>query len=280
MNKSTDAKPFLKWVGGKSGLLSQLERFIPSDFCRYYEPFLGGGALFFRLRPSRAFLNDINETLISTYRHIKENPEKVMASLKKLESQYFDADTKGKNKLYYDVRVRYNSNKVGSLNRSVYLMFLNKTGYNGLYRENSTGGYNVPFGKYKKPAILGNGNIMAVHKLLKHTALTHKPFHQAVKNAKKGDFIYFDPPYHPLNDTSKFTNYTEHDFTKKDQLKLRDVFRELDKKGCYVMLSNSHSKFITDIYKGYRQEVVMASRAINCKAHGRGKIKELLILNY
>lgn len=280
MKKSTEAKPFLKWVGGKAGLMSQLERFIPKEYNRYFEPFLGGGALFFKLQPQKASLNDINETLISTYKHIKDNPKKVVALLKKLETQYFQSNDEQKNELYYSIREKYNSSKIGTLNRSVYLMFLNKTGYNGLYRENSTGGFNVPFGRYKKPAILGNGNTMAVHELLKHATLTHKPFYEAVKGAKKGDFVYFDPPYHPLNGTSKFTNYTEHDFTEKDQLKLRDVFRELDKKGCYVMLSNSHSKFIIDIYKGYRQEIVMASRAINCKAHGRGKIKELVILNY
>lgn len=280
MKNEIKVKPFLKWVGGKGGLLEQLEKHIPENFNRYFEPFLGGGALFFRLQPKQAFLNDINKSLISTYQHIKLNPKEIISSLKGLENSYYSKNDEERSNFYYEIREKYNASEVGSLKRSVYLMFLNKAGYNGLYRENSTGGYNVPFGRYKNPKILDTENILEVSKLLSKTTFYHKSFYDAVKNAKKGDFVYFDPPYHPLNGTSKFTSYTEHDFNENDQIKLRDLFVELDKRGCYVMLSNSHSKFIIDLYKKYRQEVVMASRAINCKAKGRGKIKELVIMNY
>jgi len=149
-----------------------------------------------------------------------------------------------------------------------------------MYRENSKGKFNVPFGRYKNPKILDEKNILAVSKLLTNAILSSCSFEKAVENAKKGDFIYFDPPYHPLSITSNFTSYSNGGFTKEDQIKLRDVFKDLDGKGCFIMLSNSDTKFIREIYEGFTQKTILAARSINCKAAGRGKINELLIMNY
>ncbi|MEI7891225.1 MAG: DNA adenine methylase [bacterium] len=274
------ARPFLKWVGGKAQLLSQFEKYYPKDFNNYFEPFIGGGALFFSLNPTKAHINDVNTTLIATYKNIKNNSEDIIKILKKLHDKYQKSDDVARSDFFYDIREKFNSLSDTDLKKSAYLIFLNKTCFNGMYRENSKGGFNTPFGKYKNPTILDKENILRISKVLKNTKLTSVSFEKAVADAKKGDFIYFDPPYHPLSETAKFTSYHKDSFTKEDQLKLRDIFIELDKKGCYVMLSNSHTPFIEDIYKKYRQETVMANRAINCKASGRGKIKELLILNY
>jgi DNA adenine methylase len=279
-NKDIQARPFLKWVGGKAQLLSQFEQYYPKDFNNYFEPFIGGGALFFNLSPTKAHINDVNATLISAYKNIKNNPEEVMKILKKLETEYKNGDDESKKELFYKIREKFNYMPDSELKKSAYLIFLNKTCFNGMYRENSKGGFNTPFGKAKNPTILDRENILLVSKVLQHTKLTSVSFEKAVSEARKGDFVYFDPPYHPLTETAKFTSYHKDSFTKEDQLKLKDVFVELDKKGCYVMLSNSHTPFINDIYKKYRRETVMANRAINCKASGRGKIKELLILNY
>lgn len=279
-NKNIQARPFLKWVGGKAQLLSQFEQYYPKDFNNYFEPFIGGGALFFNLSPTKAHINDVNVTLISAYKNIKNKPEEVMKILKKLESEYKNGNEESQKELFYKIRDKFNNTSDAELKKSAYLIFLNKTCFNGMYRENSKGGFNTPFGKAKNPTILDRENILLVSKVLQHTKLTSVSFEKAVAEAKKGDFVYFDPPYHPLTETAKFTSYHKDSFTKEDQLKLRDVFDELDKRGCYVMLSNSHSPFINDIYKKYRRETVMANRAINCKASGRGKIKELLILNY
>lgn len=279
-NKDIQARPFLKWVGGKAQLLAQFEQYYPKDFNNYFEPFIGGGALFFNLSPTKAHINDVNATLISAYKNVKNNPEEVMKTLKKLEDEYKKGDEESKKDLFYKIREQFNKMSDKELKKSAYLIFLNKTCFNGMYRENSKGGFNTPFGKAKNPTILDRENILLVSKILKHTKLTSVSFENAVAEAKKGDFVYFDPPYHPLTETAKFTSYHKDSFTKDDQVRLRDVFVELDKRGCYIMLSNSHSPFISDLYKKYRCETVMANRAINCKASGRGKIKELLILNY
>jgi DNA adenine methylase len=278
--QNIQARPFLKWVGGKAQLLSQFEKYYPESFNNYFEPFIGGGALFFNLNPTMAHINDINATLIATYKSIKNNSEEIIKILKKLHDKYQKSDDVARSDFFYDIREKFNSLSSTDLKKSAYLIFLNKTCFNGMYRENSKGGFNTPFGKYKNPTILDRENILRISKVLKNTKLTSISFEEAVAEAKKGDFIYFDPPYYPLSETAKFTNYHKDSFTEEDQLKLRDVFVELDKRGCYVMLSNSYTPFVNDIYKKYRRETVMANRAINCKASGRGKIKELLILNY
>ncbi len=276
----TGARPFLKWVGGKSQLLSQLQRHYPKKYNRYFEPFVGGGAVYFDIQPKMAFINDINRTLITAYGHIQGKPNELIKLLRKLHTQYHELADDKRSDLYYEIRTKFNAIKDTSLEKSAYLIFLNKTGYNGMYRESSNGGYNVPFGKYKNPTILDEENIRAVSEALKEVVLTSFSFEEAVANTKKGDFVYFDPPYHPLNGTAKFTSYTEKKFLEDEQRKLRDVFVELDKRGCFVMMSNSHTDFIGKLYKGYKRHTVLANRAINCKADGRGKIKEYVITNY
>lgn len=278
--RAKTVKPFLKWVGGKTQLLSQLRTFYPTNFNRYFEPFLGGGAVFFDLKPKRASLNDINTTLITAYEHIQEQSDDLIRILRQLHTKYRAKSDEAKDKLYYEIRAKYNQLEDGSLDKTACLIFLNKTGFNGLYRESSNGGFNVPFGRYKNPAILDEDNIRAVADMLAGVTLTALSFEEAVTDAQAGDFVYFDPPYYPLNGTAKFTSYHEKKFLEDEQVKLRDVFAELDKRGCYVMMSNSYTDFINKLYDKFNKNTVLANRAINCKAEGRGKIKEFVITNY
>lgn len=274
------AKPFLKWVGGKGQLLEQFESLLPKKYNSYFEPFLGGGAVFFSVNPKKAHINDINETLVNAYSYIKNDVEKLIKSLKKLEKEFHSKDNELRKEFYYSLREKYNSLPQDDFKRSLYFLFFNKTAFNGVYRENSKGGFNVPIGSYKNPKIVDEENLRAVSEMLSNTKITSGSFADAVKNAKAGDFVYFDPPYHPLSETSSFTSYSKDSFSKDDQIKLRDLFMDLDKKGVYVMLSNSSAPFIQEIYSGYRQIPVFANRMINSKADKRGKISEVVIINY
>lgn len=274
------AKPFLKWVGGKGQLLEQFEPLLPKKYNSYFEPFIGGGAVFFSVNPKKAHINDINETLVNTYSYIKNDVEKLIKSLKKLEKEFQSKDDESRKEFYYSLREKYNSLPQDDFKRSLYFLFFNKTAFNGVYRENSKGGFNVPIGSYKNPKIVDEENLRAVSEMLSNTKITSGSFADAVKNAKAGDFVYFDPPYHPLSETSSFTSYSKDSFSKDDQIKLRDLFIDLDKKGVYVMLSNSSAPFIQEIYSGYRQIPVFANRMINSKADKRGKISEVVIINY
>jgi len=274
------AKPFLKWVGGKGQLLEQLESLFPEKYNSYFEPFIGGGAVFFALNPKKAHINDINKTLVKTYIHIKENIDGLIKSLKKLEKEFLFKNKKEREDFYYSTREEYNLLTHKDFKRSLYFLFLNKTAFNGVYRENSKGGFNVPMGSYENPKIVDVENLRAVSEILSNTKITSGSFVDAVKNAKAGDFVYFDPPYYPLSKTSKFTSYSKDNFSKEDQIKLRDLFIKLDKKGVYVMLSNSSAPFIQEIYSGYQQIPVYASRMINSRSDKRGKISEVVIINY
>jgi DNA adenine methylase len=277
--QTKNARPFLKWVGGKKQLLPSLREYYPKEYGKYFEPFLGGGAVFYDLQPKQALLNDINISLIGAYKDIKSQPQAVIKELRKLSKKYSLLSVDERKEFYYSIREKFNI-KTPSLLRTAYLIFLNKTCFNGMYRENSSGGFNVPFGTYKNPKILDEENILAVSSLLSKATLLSGSFKEAVKSAKKGDFIYFDPPYYPVTKTANFTSYNSNGFLEKEQEELRDLFVELDKKGCFVMLSNSYSDYISKLYKGYEQNVVTANRAINSKGSGRGKVKEYLILNY
>lgn len=270
-----EARPFIKWAGGKKQLLDKLLAFAPSSFENYFEPFLGGGAFFFKLsalgKIKKAHLNDCNTELITAYKTIKEKPLELIKELSS--GKYLNTE-----KDFYKIRAE---NPKNELEKTARFIYLNKTAFNGLYRVNSKGGFNVPFGKYKNPAILDKENILAVNKkALQTDELTCLDFEQAVEKSGKNDFVYFDPPYQPRSKTASFTQYTEKDFIEKDQQRLYNCFKRLDRKGCSVMLSNSYTEFIKDLYKEFNQKTVMASRAINCKAEGRGKIKELVITNY
>ncbi|MBU2103473.1 DNA adenine methylase [Patescibacteria group bacterium] len=280
MSFIVSAKPFIKWVGGKSQLLSQLEPYFPEKFGTYFEPFLGGGAVFYHLQPKKAVLNDINETLVQTYLYIKNEPSKLIKQLDALQKKYISTSTEERENFYYDIRSKYNKLPLSDSKRVIYFLFLNRTAFNGIHRENSKGEFNVPAGRYKNPRIVDPENLKAVSEMLQNVEILNSDFVSAVKKAKKGDFVYFDPPYHPLNDAPSFTSYHKNSFGKEEQAKLRDTFVELDKKGVYVMMSNSYTPFIKELYSDYRQLPVQASRMINARASGRGKINEIVVLNY
>lgn len=272
-------KPFVKWVGGKTKVLPQLFNFLPEKYDRYFEPFVGGGAFLFTLQPKKAYINDTNKVLMHMYRLLKESPTILIDLLEKIEKEYKETGDEQRKSYFLVIRERYNKEE-NMDNKAAFGMFLNKTCFNGMYRENSKGGFNVPFGKYRNPTILDKANLLNVSAFLKNVTLSAVTFEKAVEKARAGDFIYFDPPYYPLNKTSSFTSYTQDDFGELDQIKLKSVFEYLDKKGCKVMLSNSNSKFIKDLYKDYRIEKVKAARSINSKGSGRGKIEEVVVLNY
>ncbi|MDW8237271.1 MAG: DNA adenine methylase [Aquificaceae bacterium] len=265
-------KPFVKWAGGKRQLLRVIKRRIPSSYNRYIEPFVGGGALLFELLPKRAIINDINEELINAYLVIKNNLDELINSLKKHENS---------EDYYYHIR-SLKPHELNNIERDSRFIYLNKTCYNGLYRENSKGEFNVPFGNYKNPKILDEENLRMVSRYLNYAdiTITCMDYKEVCRMATSGDFFYLDPPYYPFSRSSSFTKYTRHDFTKDDHIELAYIFEELDKKGCRVLLSNSNTEFIKNLYKGYIVEEVHTLRSINCKAYGRKRFKfEIVVRN-
>lgn len=268
--------PFLKWAGGKRQLLPEIRKYIPKKYYTYYEPFVGAGAVLFDLQPNKVVINDINSELINTYKVIQNNIDDLIVELRKHKN---DPDH------FYKIRDLDRSEdfeKLTSVEKSARLIYLNKTCFNGLFRVNSQGQFNVPFGKYKNPQIVNEAVLRAVHNYLNTANVTilNEDFEKALSKAKRGDFIYIDPPYDPLSNTSSFTGYNLDGFNRDDQERLRDVFEELDKRGCKVLLSNSATDFIKDLYKDYHIEIVSASRNINSIASKRGKIDEVLVMNY
>ncbi len=269
------ARPFLKWAGGKGQLLDQLWERLPTEFGRYFEPFVGGGALYFALHNAGrlrggAQLSDANRKLIDTYRTVRDEVEAVIAHL-----STFSNDRE----LYYQVRA-WRHEDLEQARAAARIIFLNKTCYNGLFRENSRGEFNVPFGRYARPTICDAGNLRAVSAALKRASLRALDFEKIPGRVKPGDLVYFDPPYHPLSATSSFTHYSEDGFGEDAQRRLARAFRSLDTRGAYVMLSNSDTALVRELYAGYRIEKVRASRAINSKADRRGKITEVIVRNY
>ncbi|NMC74719.1 MAG: DNA adenine methylase [Geobacteraceae bacterium] len=274
-------RPFVKWAGGKRQLIEELLRSRPPKYKRYLEPFIGGGALFFALKPKNAFISDINEELINIYRVVKEDVGALIAELRKHEGNYREGDPQ---EYFYTIR---NSDREsgyaqwGSVEKAARLIFLNKTCFNGLFRMNSRKQFNTPFGFYDNPAIVDERNLLACSHALKTTEIAASGFDHVVEIAQKGDFVYFDPPYVPLTATANFTSYTGEGFDLEMQTRLRDVCVELDGKGVKWMLSNSHSEFVLDLYKDtFHIRTVEASRAINCKADKRGKVAEVIVTNY
>lgn len=269
----TKPKPFVKWAGGKRQLVDILLSNVPPSFNRYFEPFVGGGALLFELQPQKAVISDINEELINAYQVIKDNVEELINSLKK---------HKNTKEYYYAIRA-INPKTLTPIERASRFIYLNKTCFNGLYRENSKGQFNVPFGRYKNPKICDEENLRAVSEFLNkiEIVILNCDYKETCEMAKSGDFVYLDPPYHPISKTASFTKYNKNDFSEKDQIELSKVFKELDKKGCYVMLSNSNTEFIKRLYTGYRIQEISANRFINCKANKRGKSNiEVIITNF
>lgn len=277
---SEKPKPFVKWVGGKRQLLSQfrsMNLYPPEKFNtetgKYFEPFVGGGAVFFDLLPKTAYLSDLNNELIITYNVIKNDTENLIKSLKKhkTDKEYF-------------LKIReQNPEKLSDLHISSRFIYLNRTCFNGMYRVNSKNKFNVPFGKYTNPLICDENNLRKVSKALKNVEIKKQDYKKVLKDAKRGDFIYFDPPYYPISKTASFTSYTSESFLDKEQIELRNTFVKLHKRGCFVMLSNSNTPFINKVYSeptGLRITKVQAGRAINSDASKRGKITEVLITNY
>ncbi len=269
-----DCRPFVKWVGGKSQLLSELIARIPNTFGNYYEPFIGGGALFFALQPKRAFLSDLNEELINAYTVVRDQPQALIRNLRshKYESEYF-----------YRVRNADRSTtyaRWSSVRRSSRFIFLNKTCFNGLYRVNSKGHYNTPFGRYVRPRIVDQPNLLACSRALQRVSLAVAPFSDIEKKIKRNDFVYFDPPYVPLSSTSSFTQYYREGFDLAMQRELFELCRRLDRRGVRFMLSNSSAPFVLDLYRRFNVELIGASRSINSKGSARGKINEVVVTNY
>ncbi|RLB51124.1 MAG: DNA adenine methylase [Deltaproteobacteria bacterium] len=271
-----EAAPFVKWVGGKGRLLSQLRPLLPLgiEHMRHVEPFVGGGALFFARRPGRALLTDINPTLVAAYAEIRDDVEGVIAALRRLAGRHSKES-------YYQIRERYNqSRRVSNSKRAAMFIYLNKTCFNGLHRVNRKGEFNVPVGSYKNPRILNEEGLHAASRALRHARLKCAPFDALLEDAKPGDFIYFDPPYEPVSQTASFTSYARDGFYQEDQTRLRDVYKALDRRGSKLMLSNSDVPFIRDLYKDFNIVTVAAPRAINCDATKRGKVSEVIVRNY
>jgi DNA adenine methylase len=273
---------FVKWAGGKTQLLNQFKKYYPDDIDRYFEPFIGSGAVFFDIKknysPEYCCISDSNKNLIDLYKTVKKNSSKLIFKLEKYKMEHL----KNPKEFYYKQREKYNKTE-NLIEKSALLLYLNKTCFNGLYRVNSKGGFNVPFGRYKNPAILQKDKINAASKLLQDVEIKHMGFEKILNYAKKGDFVYFDPPYYPLSKTSNFTSYHKDEFLEEKQKQLAKVFYKLHKKGCKLMLSNSNTSFIKNLYnkdKDVKIHLVNARRMINSKATGRGKIKELLVVNY
>ena len=268
------AHPFVKWAGGKRQLISQMEEYLPQSYNKYIEPFIGGGALFFHIKPKTAVLIDINEELINCYNVIKNNVSELIGSLKK---------HKNDKEYYYQVRSADREiesfKKWTNVEKASRTIFMNRCCYNGLYRVNSKGEFNTPFGSYKNPKFCNEINLNAVHETLKNARIIQGSFEKCLEYAETDDFVYFDPPYHPLSETANFTSYTKDNFGKESQIKLQEVFKKLDDRGCKVMLSNSYNDYILDLYEGFKIITLTAKRAINSDASKRGKIKEILVLN-
>jgi len=299
------ARPFLKWAGGKTQLLNEFGKRLPEELkngkiTRYIEPFIGGGAFFFYLNQMFSFENcyicDANEELILSYRVIKRDTKKLMAELETLQTDYLSKNDEQRESFFYEVRDAFNQ-KLPEINfkkynsdwieRTAQIIFLNRTCYNGLFRMNRKGEFNVPFGRYKNPEILNGDNLEDVATLLKTTRILLGDFTRCRKFVDDHTFVYFDPPYRPLNETSSFTSYSKDGFSDKDQVRLFEFFRELDEKGAKVMLSNSDPKnenpndsFFDDLFSEYSIERVPARRMINCNGARRGDISELIITNY
>ena len=267
-------RPFVKWVGGKSQLIAQLRKRIPESFKRYFEPFVGGGALLFRNQPSRAYISDINSELINAYQVVKEDVE---ALIKDLRTHVYEE------KYFYSIRnidrsIEYE--KWSRVQRASRLIFLNKTCFNGLYRVNSKGHFNTPFGRYVNPTIVDEVNLRACSAVLAGVTISLSEFDQIEGIIERDDFVYFDPPYVPLSNTANFTTYSSQGFDGQMQDKLFALCCSLDKRGIRFMLSNSSAPFVLELYKQFKVELVPASRAINSNALKRGDVYEVIVTNY
>ncbi|MBW4612190.1 MAG: DNA adenine methylase [Desmonostoc vinosum HA7617-LM4] len=266
-------RPFLKWAGGKGRLIQQYLRYFPKNYKTYYEPFLGGGAVFFHLQPTASILTDINTDLIITYCCVRDNVEELICLLKEHKSRH-------NRDYYYSVR---SSNTDSNLEKAARLIYLNKTCFNGLYRVNSQGKFNVPLGRYHNPNICDEDSLRAASVALSQSEIKQADFADMLNHTMSSDdFVFCDPPYYPISNTSYFTGYSRYSFDAKDQERLRDTCAELASRGVKVMICNSNCEFIRDLYNeiNFKIHLIEAARSINSNTKKRGLIYELLITSY
>ena len=294
-----ECKPFIKWVGGKGQLLSEINKLYPvelgKNINKYAEIFLGGGAVLFdilsKYKLDEVYISDKNLELINTYKSIRDNVDILIKSLKEMEEQYIPLNNEDRKIYYYEKREEYNSLKINSevnnIEKAILFIFLNKTCFNGLYRVNKKGEFNVPMGAYKKPKICDEENLKNVSLTLRNVKIVYADYRKSEKFIDGKTFVYIDPPYRPLNITSSFTSYTENDFNDKEQIELAEYINVLNKKGAKIVISNSDPKnndiddnFFDKLYKNYNINRVKATRMLNSNASLRGAINELLITNY
>lgn len=270
------ATPFVKWAGGKRQLIAALSKFFPHKYERYVEPFVGGGAVYLVLQPERAILGDSSEGLMNSYNVVKEHADELIEALGRHQRHVLDKE------YYYSIREQ-NAALLDNVARAARFIFLNKTCYNGLYRVNQQGRFNVPFGKHERaPKLYDEDNLRAISRLLQNADLVVRDFSDTALLASKGDFVYLDPPYHRQSNASNFTSYSRDDFRDEDHVHLAEIFQTLDRRGCTVLLTNSDTELVRELYKdkGYVMESVPANRTINSKPAERGNFRVLLISNY
>ena len=273
------AKPFVKWAGGKRQIIDELKKYIPDEFNTYYEPFIGGGALLFELAPKKAVINDSNAELMNVYQVLCYD-----SKFKKMCRVLNNYEANHSEEFFYEIRNKDKNkntfNRLSDYTRAARTIYLNKACFNGLYRVNSKNEFNVPFGKKSKVNTYDGNNLITVSNYLtmNDIKILNKDFEEVLKDAKKGDFVYFDPPYD--SDNNIFTSYTEEGFGKDEQRRLAKVFKELDQKGVYVMLSNHNTTLINELYKDYHIHVIEAKRNINSNGKKRGKVEEVIITNF
>lgn len=294
-----ECKPFIKWVGGKGQLLPEINKLYPielgKNINKYAEIFLGGGAVLFdilsKYKLDEVYISDKNLELINTYKSIRDNVDILIKSLKEMEEQYIPLNNEDRKIYYYEKREEYNSLKINSemnnIEKAILFIFLNKTCFNGLYRVNKKGKFNVPMGAYKKPKICDEENLKNVSLTLRNVKIVYADYRESEKFIDDKTFVYIDPPYRPLNITSSFTSYTENNFNDKEQIELAEYINVLNKKGAKIVISNSDPKnndiddnFFDKLYKNYNINRVKATRMLNSNASLRGAINELLITNY
>ncbi len=290
------AKPFIKWVGGKTQLIESIEKALPEYFFNiknvtYIEPFVGGGAVLFWILQqypniTKAVINDINPDLTTAYKTIKETPSELVKHLQIIQDEYLPLDENERKEYYLNKRERFNTKSLESIENTALFIFLNRTCFNGLYRVNSKGLFNVPFGRYSNPKICDKETIFADSEILQKVEILTGDFEQTLKFATNNSLFYLDPPYKPLSDTSRFNSYAKEDFNDLEQIRLSDFCKRIDSLGHYFILSNSDVKatnpnddFFDDLYKQFSIKRVFATRMVNANAAKRGKLTELLITN-
>lgn len=271
-------KPFTKWTGGKRQLLPVLKKNMPDNFGTYFEPFIGGGALFFNELPEKAIINDANTQLIQAYKQIRDNVEELL--------EYLEVhQIKNTKEYYYELRVMDRDGRLEKLSKAeqaARLIYMLRVDFNGLYRVNSKNQFNVPYGRYSNPKIADNSLLHDISKYLNNNdiIISNSDFEKSVEKCETGDFVYFDPPYVPLSDTRSFTSYTQDGFTLDDQTRLRDTFKRLTERGVKCLLSNSNTDIIKELYKDFNVQIIDSTHVIAAKSASRNKISEVLIKNY